>query len=215
MERPIGVDLFAGAGGLSLGFEQAGFDIAAAVEIDPIHAAVHKFNFPYCPTIARSVIGLSGNEIRRISGIGNRTVDVVFGGPPCQGFSLIGHRALDDDRNELVREFIRLVHELDATYFVFENVRGLTIGRHRQFLDELIIEFSRVGYEIRQPWSVLNAADFGVPQQRQRLFLLGTKKGHPLPTYPKPLKDRITCSDALSDLPNAADFPQLLEPHEV
>jgi DNA (cytosine-5)-methyltransferase 1 len=215
MERPIGVDLFARAGGLSLGFEQAGFDIAASVEIDPIHAAVHKFNFPYCPTIARSVVGLSGDEIRRISGIGARKIDVVFGGPPCQGFSLIGHRALDDDRNELVREFIRLVNELDATYFVFENVRGLTIGRHRRFLDELIDEFNKIGYEICQPWSVLNAVDFGVPQKRQRLFLLGANKGFSLPAYPKPIKNRVTCSDALADLPDASDFPQLFGSDEI
>jgi DNA (cytosine-5)-methyltransferase 1 len=92
MVRPIGVDLFAGAGGLSLGFEQAGFDVVAAVEIDPVHAAVHKFNFPDCATICRDIGKLSGAEIRKAAGIGNRKVDLVMGGAPCQGFSLIGHR---------------------------------------------------------------------------------------------------------------------------
>ncbi len=94
--RPIGIDLFAGAGGMSLGFEQAGFDVAAAVEIDPVHCAVHKFNFPRTPMIPRSVEGLSADEIRRAAGIGKSPVHCVFGGPPCQGFSLIGHRVLDD-----------------------------------------------------------------------------------------------------------------------
>src|SRR5262245_48623010 len=115
--RPIGVDLFSGAGGLSLGFEQAGFDIVASVEVDPVHAAIHRYNFPRCATIPRSVIGLSGTEIRKAAGIGNKAVDVVFGGAPCQGFSLIGQRALDDPRNKLVRGFVRIVKELKARYF--------------------------------------------------------------------------------------------------
>jgi len=101
--RPIGIDLFSGAGGLSLGFEQAGFDVVAAVEIDPVHAATHKFNFPECAVLPRSVIGLSGQDLRSAARIGDRPVDVVFGGAPCQGFSLIGQRALDDARNALVR----------------------------------------------------------------------------------------------------------------
>ena len=126
--RPIGIDLFAGAGGMSLGFEQAGFDVVAAVEIDPIHAATHEFNFPKCKTICRSVVELSAADIRNQAGIGDRRIDVVFGGAPCQGFSMIGKRALDDPRNALVHHFVRLVVELDANYFVFENVRGLTLG---------------------------------------------------------------------------------------
>jgi DNA (cytosine-5)-methyltransferase 1 len=100
--RPIGIDLFSGAGGLGLGFEQAGFEIAAAVEIDPIHAAVHKFNFPRCAMICRSVTELSGDSIRENAGLGDREIDVVFGGAPCQGFSMIGLRALDDPRNRLI-----------------------------------------------------------------------------------------------------------------
>src|SRR5512141_1485708 len=101
-DRPIGIDLFAGAGGLSLGFEQAGFDIVAAVEIDPIHCATHEYNFPNSVAICASVIDTSGEEIRRKASIGDIDIDVVFGGAPCQGFSLIGKRALDDPRNQLV-----------------------------------------------------------------------------------------------------------------
>lgn len=148
MGRPIGIDLFAGAGGLSLGFEQAGFDVVAAVEIDPIHACAHKFNFPSCAVIPRSVTGLSGSDVRAAAKIGRRRVDVVFGGAPCQGFSLIGQRALDDPRNSLVKDFVRIVSELDARYFVFENVKGLTVGRHKTFLEELIKAFEAVGYHV-------------------------------------------------------------------
>jgi DNA (cytosine-5)-methyltransferase 1 len=226
MTRPIGIDLFAGAGGLSLGFEQAGFDIAAAVEIDPIHAAIHKFNFPNCAVIPKSIIALAGNDIRLAANIGLRHVDVVFGGAPCQGFSLIGQRAIDDPRNSLVKEFVRIVHELDARYFVFENVKGLTVGKHRQFLEEIIEAFENVGYDVLRPWKVLNAADYGVPQDRQRLILMGAKRGMRLPFYPSPTTypadHRTTklfagpsCRDALQDLPEAEDFCELLASDEV
>jgi DNA (cytosine-5)-methyltransferase 1 len=227
MARPIGIDLFAGAGGLSLGFEQAGFDIVAAVEIDPIHAAVHEYNFPFCKMIAMSVSALTGTQLRQYAGIEDREIDVVFGGPPCQGFSLIGHRALDDPRNSLVNDFLRLVSELKPKYFVFENVKGITVGRHRQLLEELI-EISRsYGYEIRLPWRVLNAADFGVPQHRERLILLGARSDLRLPNYPSPVckpSDSAmvsslplgpTCADALSDLPDAEGFEELEFTDEV
>jgi DNA (cytosine-5)-methyltransferase 1 len=221
--RPTGIDLFAGAGGMSLGFEQAGFDIAAAVEIDPIHAAVHHFNFPETAILARSIVGLTGDAVRNIAGLGNKSVDVVFGGPPCQGFSLIGHRMLDDPRNQLVREFVRLVDELGALTFVFENVKGLTIGKHRSFLESLIQTFQKIGYSVRIPWKVLNAMNYGVPQDRQRLFLLGAKKGLPVPLYPEetttPWNDLFsrngknqtpTCADALGDLPDVETWDELI-----
>src|SRR5437773_2341704 len=140
-QRPVAVDLFSGVGGLSLGLEQAGFDVVAAIEMDPIHAACHKYNFPDSSMLAQSIRDLSGDSIRRAAGLGDRSVDLVAGGAPCQGFSLIGQRALDDPRNELVREFVRIVAELNASYFIFENVKGLTLGRHKQFLKEVIDAF--------------------------------------------------------------------------
>nr|BAC81824.1 methylase [Acidocella facilis] len=222
--RPIGIDLFAGAGGLSLGFEQAGFDVVAAVEVDPVHCGVHKFNFPQTAVVPRSVVGLTAAEIRLAAGIGNRPVDCVFGGPPCQGFSMIGHRVLDDPRNELVLEFVRLVAELDAKTFVFENVKGLTVGKQRAFLDELVLAFDRVGYAVRLAWRVLDASNFGTPQKRQRLILFGAKKGLVLPDYPAPTTNAAdakrpipglaagpTVKDAIGDLPDAERFQTLHE----
>ena len=224
--RPIGVDLFAGAGGLSLGFEQAGFDVAAAVEYDPVHCATHEFNFPDCAPICKSVSDTGAAYIRSNSGIGDRNVDVVFGGPPCQGFSMIGKRVLNDPRNSLLHHFVRLVVELKASYFVLENVRGLAIGAQGKFLDEVIGEFRKNGYRVVEEYRVLNAFHHGVPQDRQRLFVMGARKGFPLPEYPRithqppngaPRTGGLffdatpTVWDALGDLPEADHYEELLE----
>lgn len=226
--RPIAIDLFAGAGGLSLGFEQAGFDIAAAAEIDPIHCSAHKFNFPDAAILPHSVKGMTADDIRTAAGIGDRPVDCVFGGPPCQGFSLIGHRALEDPRNSLVLEFVRIVSELRARTFMFENVKGLTVGQHKAFLHELVQAFDDAGYNVRLPWLVLDAAYYGVPQHRERLILMGAKKGTRLPDYPIPrtnpadakklipkLPKGPTCEHALQDLPDADSFDALIESDSV
>jgi DNA (cytosine-5)-methyltransferase 1 len=225
-KRPIGVDLFAGAGGMSLGFEQSGFDVAAAVEYDPVHCATHEFNFPDCAAICHSVADIDGAYIRSRSRIGDQQVDVVFGGAPCQGFSMIGKRALDDPRNSLVHHFVRLVVDLKASYFIFENVRGLTIGGHQKFLEEIIQEFRKNGYRVLEDYRVLNAAHHGVPQDRKRLFLMGALKGFPLPEYPEAtheppngkagaanlfLEPTPTVWDALKDLPEADEYEELLE----
>lgn len=221
---PIAVDLFAGAGGLSLGFEQAGFSVLAAVEHDPIHCATHEYNLPGCAIICRSVCDIDGDYVRSHSHIADSEIAVVAGGPPCQGFSLIGKRALDDPRNSLVGEFVRLVSELKPRYFVFENVKGLTIGRHRKLLEEVIDGFREIGYSVREPYRVLNALRYGVPQSRERLFLIGARKGMRLPEYPAPTHepDRAmrglfsmplapTVWDAIGDLPEADDYDELLD----
>ena len=226
--RPTIIDLFSGAGGLSLGFEQAGFDLVAAVEIDPIHAAVHKYNFPYCIVIPNSIKDLNAQTIREQAGIGSREIDIVVGGPPCQGFSLMGQRMLDDPRNALVIEFVRIVRELSPRFFLFENVKGLTIGKHRQVLYELIKEFETIGYNTQTPWQVLNAVNYGVPQNRERLFLLGAKRGESMPSYPPRitmhpssldifglLTPAPTCSDAIGDLPDVESFEELINDDSV
>ena len=226
-QRPIAVDLFAGAGGMTLGFEQAGFDVLASVEIDPIHCATHEYNFPMWTAICASVTEISGDDIRQRSKIGDREVDVVFGGPPCQGFSMMGKRAFDDPRNQLVSHFMRLVKELNAKYFVMENVKGLTLGNHRQFLDEVIENFEENGYDILSPYKVLDASHFGVPQHRERLFLIGCRQGLPLPNYPLPttkpakakriskelidLPNSPTVRDAIAGLPDISQYPQLMQ----
>jgi DNA (cytosine-5)-methyltransferase 1 len=208
--RPIGIDLFAGAGGMSLGFEQAGFDIIGAVEIDPIHSSVHEFNFPECKVFCTDVSKIQSAKILHDLNISKGDLDVVFGGAPCQGFSLIGKRAIDDPRNSLVFHFVRLVKELKPKYFVFENVKGLTIGKHRAFLEEIIAALQNCGYNLLLPYKVLTASDYGVPQDRKRLLLVGARKDQELPTYPMPHSDQITVGDAILDIPNLDDFEELI-----
>jgi DNA (cytosine-5)-methyltransferase 1 len=213
--RPIAVDLFAGAGGMTLGFEQAGFDILASVEIDPIHCAIHKFNFPFWTVICKSVEETTGKEIRNSSQIANQEIDVVFGGPPCQGFSLMGKRSFDDPRNSLVFHFIRLVVELQPKFFVLENVKGMTVGKHQEFIAEIINQFTESGYQVDANYQVLNAANYGVPQNRERLFLLGSRQNIELPKYPEkmifPNLKSPTVWDALQDLPVIENYPELYQ----
>ncbi|MBP5975335.1 DNA cytosine methyltransferase [Brasilonema sp. CT11] len=229
-ERPIAVDLFAGAGGMTLGFEQAGFDVLASVEIDPIHCATHEFNFPFWTIFCKSVVDITGVEIRSNSSIGDREIDVVFGGSPCQGFSLIGKRLSDDPRNSLVKNFIHLVLELQPKFFVLENVKGITLGKHRDFLSVIINEFEESGYKVRKDYKVLNAAEYGVPQNRERLFLLGCRQDLELPNYPAALtrlaklnkagfQNQLPLSptvwDAIGDLPEVEDYIELFEKDSV
>ena len=223
--RPIAVDLFSGAGGMTLGFEQAGFDVLAAIEIDPIHCATHQFNFPFWSIICESIIDLTGQEIRKRSAIGEQEIDVVFGGPPCQGFSLIGKRCLDDSRNSLVFHFIRIVLELTPKFFVLENVKGMTAGKHNKFIYEIINTFIENGYLVEENYKVLNAANYGVPQKRERLFLIGSRNDLLLPNYPKPITKLKkasnssnhelpwcpTVGDAITDLPEVERYTELLK----
>ncbi len=211
---------------MSLGFQQAGFDVMTAVEYDPIHCAIHEFNFPGCTAICRSVADIDGRYIRQNSKIGAADIDVVFGGAPCQGFSMIGKRNLDDPRNHLVHHFVRLVTELRPKFFVFENVKGLTVGEHKRFLGEIIEAFEEKGYKVEKKYKVLNAADYGVPQDRRRLFLLGARRGMALPGYPvrthsvdgkspdlfdEPALKTPTVWQAIGDLPEADAFDELLD----
>lgn len=162
---------------------------------------------------------------------------MVFGGPPCQGFSTIGKRLIDDERNQLVFHFFRVVTTLRPKYFVMENVPGMTLGGHGSILERLISEFKEAGYRVTLPPRVLNASDFGVPQDRRRLFLLGARSDQPMAGYPSPtvrpaskhatspdtfdaqdsldsafdLPNGPTVWDAIGDLPDLDEFAELRE----
>jgi len=199
--KPIGIDLFCGVGGMSLGFKDAGFEIAAAIDVDPINVEMHHKNFPKTNAFVADLSIVTGESIRKKANLEGATIDVVFGGPPCQGFSLMGKRDLNDPRSALINHFIRIVAELDANYFVLENVAGLLSGTTKKILDDAIDFAKENGYEVVTPIQILNAADFGVPQNRKRVFVLGYKKNLPAPCYPK--KSAVTAPtvwEAIADL---------------
>lgn len=218
MNRPIAIDLFSGCGGMSLGLEAAGFDVAATVEFDAIHAIVHHVNFPYTASICKDISKLKSSdllkEVRKKGYQGE--VDLVAGGPPCQGFSQIGKRQLDDPRNSLVFEYLRIIQDIKPKYFIFENVPGIASGKHKKFLEELIREFEAVGYHIEKPIKILDASLYGAPQKRKRLIILGSRKDVKKAYYPQethcdyknsknPLFEQqlgkvTTVGDAISDL---------------
>jgi DNA (cytosine-5)-methyltransferase 1 len=205
--RPTVIDLFCGAGGMSLGFQQAGFDIIAGVDSDQIHINTYHLNFPTAQAICADVKNLIGPKLRKLASIGSRVINVVIGGPPCQGFSEIGKRETDDPRNELIDHFGRLVDELAAEYFVLENVEGiLKNGRHR--LASFLWRMRHRGYRVVCPIRVLDAADHGVPQRRRRIFLLGYRNGILKPCYPSacPGKYRPTVWDAIRDLKDVGEY---------
>ena len=195
--RPIAVDLFAGVGGLSLGFEQAGFDVVAAVEYDPIHAAVHKYNFPNTSVVCADASNeQTVNEVVMQNAIHegllrhgrdlsewDGEIDAIYGGPPCQGFSMIGKRDVADNRNNLVFHFARIVEVLRPRYFVMENVPGMAAGAHGRILDTLIDRLRRADYTVHEPVT-LNAKMFGVPQDRRRVILIGSRNDCKVAQYP-------------------------------
>ncbi len=201
---------------MSLGFEQAGFDVAAAVELDPINVRMHSFNFPHSKTIQADLFKLSGQELLTKACLSVGSVDVVFGGPPCQGFSLIGKRCVLDERNDLLFHFARLVREIQPRYFVLENVPGLLLGKAMESFYSFRRRIRRAGYDIVEPVRVLNAAEFGVPQKRNRVFLLGFRKDVEEPVYPKPItvcgnkgsELTPTVWDAIGDLAHVDDCPE-------
>lgn len=166
--QPRIVDLFCGCGGFSLGAHAAGLGPQVAIDVDPILTSSYSFNFPATKLVRANLRKVEGADIKRAAG---GSVDGVFGGPPCQAFSDIGHRKLDDPRRNLVRHFFRLVAELRPTFFVMENVRGLGYSDARPFFERCLgLVPSR--YEIVGP-IILDAAEYGAATRRPRLFVIG------------------------------------------
>jgi DNA (cytosine-5)-methyltransferase 1 len=197
----VGVDLFAGAGGLSLGATQAGIDVVLAVENDLYAAQTYLHNHPSTELIVDDI-----RNIENISISANGESTVLFGGLPCQGFSTSNQKTRNaaNPTNWLFLEFVRIADAWRPDWVVFENVTGITETEGGAFLDQLIDKLSSLGYTI-SPWRPLNAVNYGVPQKRSRLFVLGSLHGVKV-DEPEPLSSGdITVRDAISDLPDLSN----------
>ncbi len=194
-KKPKVIDLFAGVGGLSYGFMQAGFDIVLANEIDETIAMSYSKNHPKTKMINKDITKL---DIEKIFKAYKNNIDVIVGGPPCQGFSQKGMRkTIHDERNFLFRYYFKVVEYVKPKYFLIENVPNILTAENGLFKNEIISLFESIGYSIN--CDVLKASDYGVPQDRRRAIIIG-KKGKSKPELPKPTNEVITIYDAISDL---------------
>ena len=199
MKKYTYIDLFAGAGGMSLGFDNAGFKNLLSVEFNKDFAETYKKNFPRHNLIVDDIKKKNEKQIYDI--IKNEKVDVIIGGPPCQGFSIagnIGRNFIDDDRNRLFKEFVRFVKIIRPRMFVLENVAAMERHNKGKTIKEIVSSFKEIGYDIK--YKVLNAVNYGVPQERRRIFIVGTL-GENSFEYPQEINNIVTVKEAIDDLP--------------
>ncbi len=199
--QPLIIDLFAGVGGFSLGAARAGFDIIAAVDTDPIAAEIHAKNFRQVVHIPLTVRTLTGKDLLSYSGLKGGQLDGLIGGPPCQGFSSMGHRDTTDKRNDLFSHFFRLVNETRPKFFLAENVPGILSSEY-DHVRIRAIDLVHRHYEVLDP-IIVTATDYGVPTTRTRIFFIGFRKTADLaPTIVlKPKIEKVRVRDALKGLP--------------
>ena len=203
IRKPICVDLFCGAGGLSEGLRLAGYNSVMAVDLDGNSLETYQYNHPNTRVINADISGLSGAAI--IDACEGEELDLLAGGPSCQGFSTHGKRDADDPRNFLFKQFIRIAEETQPKWVLIENVQGLLTYSKGYFRDLIVNELAAIGYQTRA--QLVNAVDYGVPQRRKRIFFIGNRIGSPI-TFPEPThgmfrgqKSFVTIGDAIGDLP--------------
>jgi DNA (cytosine-5)-methyltransferase 1 len=188
------LSLFAGAGGLDLGFHREGYTTVWANEYDKQIAPTYKHNFPSVTVDTRSLLDIPNSDLP------NSNIDVVIGGPPCQSFSVGGaQRGFDDPRGKLIHQYLRVIAHVSPKKFVMENVAGLLNEKNVASFAGIIQEFEKLGYKMS--WRLLNAKDFNVPQDRKRVFLVGSKEEVFNFDTVITTKIRPTLREALTDLP--------------
>ena len=196
------IDLFCGCGGLSKGFEMAGYNILLGVDFNQPALDTYQRNHKGSKALYADLSAKdSFDKIDEI--VGSDNIDVIIGGPPCQGFSLTGRRQFDDDRNKLYLAMIETVRRYKPTAFVIENVPGMAALYNGEVKDEIIKRFTNMGYTVSH--QIVCAADYGVPQIRKRLVFVGVKNGIKPFEFPKPYlkpEEYVTCEQAISDLPS-------------
>lgn len=203
-DAPTVISTFAGGGGSSLGYSMAGYRELLAVEWDDNAVATFKLNFPDVPVYHGDIAKLSVDECLKLAGLKAGELDVLDGSPPCQGFSTAGKRILDDPRNQLFREYVRLLRGVQPKVFVMENVSGMVKGKMKLIFAEILRELKASGYQVRA-W-LMNAMYFNVPQSRQRMIFIGVRDDLGIvPQELKPQSSVFTVRDAWQDLDIPAD----------
>jgi len=203
---PTVISTFAGCGGSSLGYKIAGFRELLAIDFDGNSIETFKLNFPEVPVWHRDIRGVSGGEITDFCGIQKGELDILDGSPPCQGFSIVGKRDVNDERNDLSAEYIRLLGRLAPKVFVMENVPGMIRGKMKGRFNEIMTRLRETGYDVR--CRLMNAKHYGVPQSRERLIWIGVRKDLNIrPDFPKPNGNIITVNEALKDCPEGIHCP--------
>ena len=188
------IDLFCGCGGLSKGFEQAGFEVKIA--IDMWEDAVITYNRNHKKPVAQCH-DIHTWDDKYLDEIKKESIVGIIGGPPCQGYSTVGTRNINDPRNHLYLEYCRIVEKIQPEFFVIENVKGLLTLANGAFKDDIIDRFSKLGYNVT--YQILNAADYGVPQNRYRVFFVGMKNSHQF-KFPEKFNYKITTSVSYTHL---------------
>lgn len=194
------IDLFCGAGGFSLGFDKSGFQNIFSVEIQKEFCDTYEANFPTHNLIQKDITKLTKEEIQKLTK--SNEIDVIIGGPPCQGFSIagnIGRKFIDDPRNKLFQEFVRVVSIVNPKYFVMENVARLYTHNKHQTKKEIIESFNKLGYQVE--CNILNSADYGVPQVRKRVIFIGSRISDKISFPNISHTEYNTVKNALADLP--------------
>lgn len=182
--KPTVISLFAGTGGSSLGYQWAGYHELLAIDFDKHAVECFKLNFPNVPIWQRSVAEVTGAEILTFCKIKKGDLDVLDGSPPCQGFSTAGKRKVKDPRNDLFEHYVRLINELQPKVFVMENVPGMARGVMKGKFITIMNALKSTGYNVSA--KQMNAANYGVPQSRERIIFIGSKEG--TPRFPNPTK---------------------------
>lgn len=195
--KPTVIDLFSGCGGLSLGFEMAGFKTVLACDFWPPACLTFKKNFPDCYLLEKDIRRLTKSFLEEKI----KKADLVIGGPPCQGFSIAGKQWLGDPRNMLFMHFLRVVYTIKPKFLVLENVPPILTLANGRFFKEIVTAFKCLDYQMKA--NILNSRFYGVPQERKRAIFLGWQKGLKEPKFPEPKAlPYVTCKEAISDLEN-------------
>lgn len=208
------IDLFSGAGGMSLGFDQAGFNNIFSNDIEPKFCETYRTNFPKHNLIQKDISRLSNEEIKSLTG--NRAIDVVIGGPPCQGFSMagnIGRKFIDDSRNQLFKEFARVVEVVQPKYFVMENVARLFTHNKGETKKEIIDLFKNMNYNV--DCKVVNTAHFGIPQVRSRVLFIGNRISDNIIFPTKTVEKPLTIKEAIDRFPKLKSGEKSKIPNHV